>query len=113
MKNNDMQNRIKKLLEIDPREFFVVNNSRFECHFRSKSGKPFSEWEKDQNSPSLFCNARLNVYDRSTIGSSLNEGMILVQLDNNADNPLSATLYIKKLGAEKWKSMHLITSLIV
>ena len=111
---NDMQERIKKLLEVDPREYFTVNNSKFECHFwKNRTGdKPFSEWRKDENSPSLFCEARLSVYDNADRGILL-EGMILVQRDDSASNPLSAVLYIKPLGAEKWQSMHVITSLIV
>ena len=109
-----MQDRIKKLLEVDPKEYFTVNDSKFECHFwKNRAGdKPFSEWRKDENSPSLFCEARLNVYDNADRGIPL-EGMILVQRDDSAASPLSAVLYIKPLGAEKWQSMHVITSLIV
>lgn len=114
MMTNDMQKRIKKLLEVDPREYFTVNNSKFECHFwnRDPKVKPFTEWKKDENSPSLFCEARLSIYDNVDRGKML-EGMILVQRDDSASSPLSATLYVKPLGAEKWQSMHVITSLIV
>ena len=111
---DDMQERIKKLLEVDSREYFMINDSKFECHFwnRDPKVKPFSEWIKDENSPSLFCEARLHVYDTTDRGKLL-EGMILVQRDDAATNPLSAVLYIKPLGAEKWQSMHVITNLIV
>ena len=109
-----MQAKIKKLLEVDPREYFTVNNSKFECHFwKNKVGdKPFSEWRKDENSPSLFCEARLRVYDNADRGKML-EGMILVQRDDAAASPLSAVLYIKPLGLEKWQSMHVVTNLRV
>ena len=111
---DDMQEKIKKLLEVDSREYFMINDSKFECHFwnRDPKVKPFSEWRKDENSPSLFCEARLHVYDTADRGKLL-EGMILVQRDDAATNPLSAVLYIKPLGAEKWQSMHVITNLIV
>ena len=56
---DDMQEKIKKLLEVDPREYFTANSSKFECYF----------WNRDPN--------------------------------------------VKPLGAEKWQSMHVITSLIV
>lgn len=114
MMTDKMQEDIKKLLEVDSREYFTVNNSKFECHFwKSGAGvKPFSEWRKDENSPSLFCEARLSVHDNADRGILL-EGMILVQRDDSAASPLSAVLYIKPLGAEKWQSMHVITSLIV
>ena len=111
---NDMQERIKKPLEVDPREYFTVNNSKFECHFwnRDPKIKPFTEWKKDENSPSFFREARLIIYDDDDRGKLL-EGIILVQRDDAATNPLSAVLYIKPLGAEKWQSMHVITSLII
>lgn len=111
---DEMQEKIKKLLEVDPREYFTVNNSKFECHFWKNSAcdKPFSEWEKDENSSSFFCEARLYVYDNADRGKQF-EGMILVQRDDAATSPLSAVLYTKPLGAEKWQSMHVITNLIV
>ena len=111
---DDMQEKIKKLLEVDSREYFTVNDSKFECHFWNIDPKinPFSEWRQDENSPSLFCEARLHVYDNTDRGKFL-EGMILVQRDDAATNPLSAVLYIKPLGTEKWQSMHVITNLIV
>lgn len=111
---NEMQEKIKKLLEVDPREYFTVNNSKFECHFwnRDPKVKPFTEWKKDENSPSLFCEARLNIYDTADRGKMF-EGLILVQRDDSASSPFSASLYVKPLGAEKWQSMHAITSLIV
>ena len=111
---DEMQEKIKKLLEVDPREYFTVNNSKFECYFwnRDPKVKPFTEWKKDENSPSLFCEARLSIYDNTDRGKMF-EGMILVQRDDSASSPLSAVLYIKPLGAEKWESMHVITSLIV
>ena len=114
MMTDDMQEKIKKLLEVDPREYFTVNNSKFECHFwnRDPKVKPFTEWKKDENSPSFFREARLIIYDTDDQGKLL-EGMILVQRDDAATNPLSAALYIKPLGAEKWQSMHVITNLIV
>ena len=114
MMTDDMQEKIKKLLEVDPREYFTANDSKFECHFwkNKASDKPFSEWWKDENSPSLFCEARLHVYD-NTNREKLLEGMILVQRDDALINPLSAVLYIKSLGVEKWQSMHVITSLII
>ena len=111
----EMQERIKKLLEVDPREYFTVNNSKFECHFwkKNKAGsKPFSEWRKDENSPSLFCEARLNVYDNADRGKML-EGLILVQRDDAASSPLCAVLYLKPFGSEKWQSMHVVTSLTI
>ena len=111
---DDMQERIKKLLEVDSREYFTVNDSKFECHFRNRDPKvkPFGEWRKDENSPSLFREARLHVYEAADRGKLL-EGMILVQRDDAATNPLSAVLYTKPLGTEKWQSMHVITNLIV
>lgn len=111
---NEMQEKIKKLLEVDPREYFTVNNSRFECHFWNKDlkVKPFTEWKKNENSPSLFCEARLSIYDNVDRGKML-KGMILVQRDDSASSPLSMALYIKPLGAEKWQSMHVVTNLIV
>ena len=113
MMTNDMQERIKKLLEVDSREYFMINNSKFECHFwnRDTNVKPFSEWKKDENSPSLFCEARLSVYDNADRGKMF-EGMILVQRDDSAASPLSAVLYVKPLGAEKWQNMHTIVNLI-
>ena len=114
MMTNDMQEKIKKLLGVDPREYFTVNNSKFECHFwnRDPNVKPFTEWKKDENSPSFFREARLIIYDDDDRGKLL-EGMILVQRDDAATNPLSAVLYIKPLGTEKWQSMHVITNLII
>lgn len=114
MMTDVMQEKIKKLLEVDPREYFTVNNSKFECHFwnRDPKIKPFTEWKKDENSPSLFCEARLIIYDNADRGKML-EGMILVQRDDSASNPFSVALYVKPLGAEKWQSMHVITSLNV
>ena len=111
---DEMQEKIKKLLEVSSSEYFIVNNSKFECHFwKNKAGdKPFTEWKKDNNSPSLFCEASLHVYDNADRGKML-EGLILVQRDDAATNPLSAVLYIKPLRAEKWQSMHVVTSLIV
>lgn len=107
-----MQEKIKKLLEIDSRECFTINNSRFECHFMKRSSKPFSEWKKDENSPSLFCEAELRVYDNADRGI-LYDGLILVQRDDSMEWPLSAVLYLKKSGAEKWQTMHTVTSIIV
>ena len=109
---DDMQERIKKLLEVDPREYFTVNDSKFECHFWRTNGKAFSEWRKDENSPSFFCEAKVRVYDNADRGKML-EGLVLVQRDDAAANPLSVVLYIKPLGMEKWQSMHTVTSLIV
>jgi len=111
---DEMQERIKKLLEVDPREYFTVNNSKFECYFwnRDPKVKPFTEWKKDENSPSLFCEARLSIYDNTDQGRRL-EGMILVQRDDASSSPLSAALYIKPLGSKKWQSMHVVTNLIV
>lgn len=111
---DEMQEKIKKLLEVDSREYFTVNNSKFECHFwKNRTGdKSFSEWRKDENSPSLFCEARLSIYDNADRGKML-EGLILVQRDDAATNSLSAVLYIKPLRAEKWQSMHVVTNLIV
>lgn len=111
---DEMQEKIKKLLEVDPREYFTANNSKFECHFwKNRAGdKPFSEWTKDENSPSFFCEARLYVHDNADRGILL-EGLILVQRDDSTASPLSAVLYVKPLRAEKWQSMHTIVNLIV
>lgn len=111
---DEMQAKTKKLLELDPREYFTVNNSRFECHFlKNKAGdKPFSEWKKDENSPSLFCEAKLRVYDNTDRGIYY-DGLVLVQRDDTVDHPLNAVLYVKKTGSETWQSMHTITSIIV
>ena len=43
-----MQDRIKKLLEVDPREYFTVNDSKFECRFWRTNRKAFSKWRKDE-----------------------------------------------------------------
>ena len=107
-----MQEKIKKLLEVDPREYFTVNDSKFECHFWKTNGKAFSEWEKDKNSPSLFCEAKVRVYDNADRGKLL-EGLVVVQRNDAAANPLSAVIYIKPIGSDKWQSMHTIVSLIV
>lgn len=114
LEGNSMQAKIKKLLELDPREYFTVNNSQFECHFlKNKAGdKPFSEWKKDENSPSLFCEAKLRVYDNTDRGIYY-DGLVLVQRDDTVDHPLNAVLYVKKTGSETWQSMHTITSIIV
>lgn len=111
-KTDEMQDKIVKLLEVDPREYFTINNSKFECHFCKTEGKPFSEWKKDENSPSLFCEAELRVYDNADRGI-LYDGLILVQRDDSMEQPLSAVLYVKKSGAEKWQAMHTVTSIIV
>lgn len=112
LEGNSMQEKIKKLLEIDPRECFTINNSRFECHFMKRSSKPFSEWKKDENSPSLFCEAKLRVYDNTDRGIYY-DGLVLIQRDDTMEHPLNAVLYVKKTDSEKWQSMHAITSIIV
>lgn len=113
-KTDEMQDKIEKLLEVDPREYFTINNSKFECHFwnRDPKVKPFSEWKKDKNSPSFFCEAELRVYDNADRGI-LYDGLILVQRDDSVECPLSAVLYVKKSGAENWQAMHTVTSIIV
>lgn len=112
MMKKDLQENIKKLLEVDPREYFTVNNSKFECHFSKTSSKPFSEWKKDENSPSLFCEAVVWVFDNKNRGTML-DGILLIQRDDAALSPLSAVLYIKKSTSESWESMHTITSIII
>lgn len=111
---DDMQEKIKKLLEVDPREYFTVNNSKFECYFwnRDPNVKPFSEWKKDENSPSFFCEAKVRVYANDNKGSYF-DGLVVVQKDSRSTIPLSAFLYVKKYGEEKWQSMHNIVDIVV
>ena len=112
MTMNSMQEKIKKLLEIDPRDHFTVNDSKFECHFLAIDRKPFTKWKKDENSPSLFCEAEVMVYDNAD-RSKLLEGLVLVQQNNSIENPLSAVLYIKPFGSEKWQTMHTIIDIAI
>lgn len=112
MMTNDMQERIKKLLEVDPREYFTVNNSKFNCHFLKMGGKIFSEWEKDNNSPSLFCEAKVDVYDSDNKETVL-DGLVVVQKNSRSTIPLSACLYVKNHGEEKWQSMYNIVDIVL
>ena len=112
MMTDSMQEKIKKLLEIDPRDHFTVNASKFECYFLAIDHKPFTEWKKDENSPSLFREAEVMVYDNAD-RSKLLEGLILVQQNDSIETPLSAVLYIKPFGSEKWQSMHTIVDVTI
>jgi len=119
-RRDEMQKKLEKLSKLDRREYFIINTD-FECQFSctdNSRGPAFSEWKKDDNSPSEFSESeQLCVVDRSDYTKHY-IGLVQLQRDQALnDGKLFASLWLKDLNSKsdkpKWDRMLAVTSLFV
>lgn len=104
---------IEKIMNFGKNEFFYANG-RFKCSFwkwQATGEEAFTGWKKDNNSPSVFTEAKLNIIDEEN-GHNHMLGLIQIQQDKSLNDGYFATLFTKPHDANEWKHMYTITSLI-